>query len=179
MLSRRSALLLLAILLGVAALALPAAWRPPALAGAAGVALGLLAGRREEGGEGQEGGRGVDMPTERGALPQADPPRRRYRLVAWDGDRRVDHELAGRHCVIGRDPGCDLRLQSDRSAPLHARVTLAGDLVMIADLDSGSGTFLGLGGPRLPAHQPTEIQEGDEIWLGPEVRVALRYADAD
>ena len=72
------------------------------------------------------------------------------------------------------DPGCDLQIDGPCIAALHARLTLAGDCVTLADLDSGSGTSLGPGGPRLPAHQPTEIQDGDEIWLGPEVRIALR-----
>jgi hypothetical protein len=154
-----------------------ATWRLPALAGAAGVSLGILAGRREARDDRRETGDGVDAPTERGAA-RAPLPARRYRLVAWDGERRIDHELSERHCVLGHDPGCDLRLYNAWAAPLHARITQAGDIVTITDLDSGSGTFLGLGGPRLPAHQPTEFREGDEIWIGPEVRVALWWADA-
>jgi S-DNA-T family DNA segregation ATPase FtsK/SpoIIIE len=79
--------------------------------------------------------------------------------------------------VIGRDPGCDLQIDDPLVSGLHARVSLAGGQVTLADLDSDSGTSLGLGRPRLPAHQPAEIREGDEFWLGPEVRVALRQAD--
>jgi pSer/pThr/pTyr-binding forkhead associated (FHA) protein len=79
--------------------------------------------------------------------------------------------------VIGRDPGCDFQIDGPSVSALHARLTLAGDRVTLADLDSASGTSLGPGGPQLPAHQPTEIHEGDEIWIGPEVRIALRRTD--
>ncbi len=163
------------------------AWQTPALAASGGIALGLLAGRLAGGGRLTVGRRapspqipapspqpGTDGPTERGArLPDAQH-QPSYRLVVWAGERRLTHELRERQCVIGRDPGCDLQIDGPCIAALHARLTLAGDCVTLADLDSGSGTSLGPGGPRLPAHQPTEIQDGDEIWLGPEVRIALR-----
>jgi hypothetical protein len=168
-----------------------AAWMPPTLAGVGGLALGLLAGRMStaSGRHAARGrtpatrrpppssGPGADGPTERGRrLPNAQL-QPGYRLVVWAGDRRLTHELRERQCVIGRDSGCDLQINGPSVSALHARLTLAGGRVTLADLDSDSGTSLGPGGPRLPAHQPTEIQEGDEIWLGPEVRIALRRAD--
>jgi hypothetical protein len=167
------------------------AWMTPALAGASGLAIGLLTGRMWSGRR-QRGtasralapntrrptpGQAADGPTERGRRLLGAQGQPGYRLVVWAGDRRLTHELRDRQCVIGNDPGCDLQIEGSSVSALHARLTLVGDKVTLADLDSGSGTSLGPGGPRLPAHQPTEIQDGDEIWLGPEVRIALRRAD--
>ncbi|MBX0330377.1 FHA domain-containing protein, partial [Oscillochloris sp. ZM17-4] len=123
-------------------------------------------------------GRGEDAETERGARRRRDAAQPAYRLVAWAGERRITHELRERQCVIGRDPGCDLQIDGPSVSNLHARLTLAGGQITLADLGSAGGTSLGPGGPRLPAHRPTELQDGDEFWIGPEVRVALRRADA-
>ncbi|NNJ12396.1 FHA domain-containing protein [Chloroflexales bacterium ZM16-3] len=165
-------------------------WRLSALAGAGGLSLGMLVGRLGVGGWGlgvggrgrtptpdsrpPTPGRGEEAETERGARRLPEPARPVYRLVAWAGERRITHEMRERQCVIGRDPGCDLQIDGPSVSNLHARLTVADGQITLADLDSGSGTSLGPGGPRLVAHLPTEIRDGDEFWLGPEVRVALR-----
>jgi hypothetical protein len=166
----------------------PLGWQLPALAGAGGLVLGLLVGRlsRRAGGRGEEaGGRrqeagdghGIDGPTERIARRPMRADRATYRLVVWAGERRLIHELRERQCVIGRSPGCDLQIDDPLVSELHARLSLAGDQVTLVDLASRSGTSLGPGGPQLTAHQPTQLQDGDEFWLGPQVRVALRRSD--
>jgi hypothetical protein len=178
------ALSLIALLPVARADGLSGRWGGPALAGAVGLGLGALAMResgagRQEAGCGRQGApHGADGPTERGTRQLDGLPQPSYRLVVWAGERRLAHELRERQCVIGRDPGCDLQIAMPSVAELHARLSLAGGRVTLTDLGSGGGTTLGPGGPRLPAHQPTEIQEGDEIWVGPEVRIALRRAEA-
>jgi hypothetical protein len=178
-------------------IAAPTAPGPASLAGAGlgGVALGLaaaaLAGRLRRrsarSGAAPAAGRAATAPyqrldgspTERGPRLLSGPAAPRYRLIIWDGDRRTGHELRERQCVIGRDPGCDLPIDNRWLSALHARLTISGEQISLTDLDSSNGTTLGSGGPRLAAHQPATLHEGDEIWLGPEVRAVLRRAEGE
>ncbi|NTV62141.1 MAG: FHA domain-containing protein [Oscillochloris sp.] len=165
-------------------------WQLLVLSGLGGLLLGLPTGyavarsRKRAGAPAAQRGvsgytPGADGPTERGARRTNKTSQPRYRLVAWVGQRRISHELHERQCVIGCSPGCDLQIHAPQIADLHARITSANDQVSLVDLDSASGTSLGLGGPRLKAHQPVTLQEGDEFWLGPEVRVALRRSEQE
>lgn len=167
-------------------------WQLPMLAGGAGLALGMLIR-----GWALRAGRwglearclnpqpptpsphpGIDGPTERIARRGTDRAEVSYRLIVYADERRAVHELRGRQCVIGRDPGCDVPVDGPLVSALHARITLGGGRVTLTDLDSAGGTSLTPGGPPLTPHQPAEIRDGDEFWVGPEVRVALRRSGA-
>jgi S-DNA-T family DNA segregation ATPase FtsK/SpoIIIE len=73
---------------------------------------------------------------------------------------------AGEH-VIGRDPRCDIWVDASGVSRRHARIAV-GDEVVIEDLESSNGTFVGgsqLSGPRV-------LRDGDTVELGP---VEMRF----
>lgn len=66
---------------------------------------------------------------------------------------------------IGRDPGCDLVLDSsvdDEASWRHAEIRIAGDDVRIVDLGSTNGTYLNDG-----AVADAALAFGDRIRFGP------------
>jgi DNA-binding winged helix-turn-helix (wHTH) protein len=69
--------------------------------------------------------------------------------------------------LIGRDPGCSVRVDSPRVSRHHARVTVAGAQATLEDLHSKNGTYLE---GRLVEGSPT-LRDGDEIFVGPAVLV--------
>jgi hypothetical protein len=72
--------------------------------------------------------------------------------------------------VIGRDPGCDLRLDVERVSRRHAVITWDGRRALIQDLNSTNGTFVN--GRRLEPNRPVEFGLGDRLELGgPEGRL--------
>jgi hypothetical protein len=72
--------------------------------------------------------------------------------------------------VIGRDPGCDLRLDVERVSRRHAVIAWDGRRALIHDLNSTNGTFVN--GRRLEPNRPVEFGVGDRLELGgPEGRL--------
>lgn len=72
--------------------------------------------------------------------------------------------------VIGREAGCDLRLDVVRVSRRHAIITWDGYRAQIQDLNSTNGTFVN--GQRLDANRPVEFGVGDRLELGgPEGRL--------
>lgn len=69
---------------------------------------------------------------------------------------------------IGRDPSCDIVMQSDRVSSLHAELTLlnSGDM-MLEDKGSRNGTFI-MNQPIKP-NTPVSVRRGD----------AIRFADVE
>jgi ABC-type multidrug transport system ATPase subunit/pSer/pThr/pTyr-binding forkhead associated (FHA) protein len=66
---------------------------------------------------------------------------------------------------LGRDPACDIQLDSPGVSRLHARLLLQADAILLEDLGSSNGTFVN--GVRLrPSRQ---LIPGDEIHLGQSV----------
>lgn len=165
-------------------------WQLPMLAAGAGLALGMLVGRRGAG-VARWGMRrqepiarppaaslhpGIDAPTERRPRPGERRAQGNCQLIVYSAERRTAHELRGRQCLIGRDPGCDIVVDEPQVAALHARVTLGVGEVTVTDLASASGTSLMPGGPALTPHRPATIYDGDEFWIGPEIRVTLHLS---
>jgi serine/threonine protein kinase len=64
--------------------------------------------------------------------------------------------------VIGRDSGCDIRVEASNVSRKHARLTLRYSDWMIEDLDSSNGTWVS--GERI--NQPTLIFPRQEVCLG-------------
>lgn len=81
---------------------------------------------------------------------------------------RLDPALApallfhGAPLVLGRDPACHRSLDFPMISGRHARLTRDGDRVVIEDLGSANGTFVG--GRRISG--PTPVAAGDLIGLG-------------
>ena len=72
--------------------------------------------------------------------------------------------------VIGREAGCDLRLDVVRVSRRHAVITWDGRRAQVQDLNSTNGTFVN--GRRLDANRPVEFEMGDRLELGgPEGRL--------
>ena len=77
--------------------------------------------------------------------------------------------LERREYILGRDPSCDILLDSPGVSRRHARLTQEGDGYVLEDLGSSNGTFVN--DERLAA--PRRLKSGDEVKLGQSV--ALRF----
>lgn len=72
--------------------------------------------------------------------------------------------------LIGRMPGCGLRLKSPEVSRRHCRIRVSGDLVSVADLGSTNGTFVN--GHRI-THE-VRLLPGDRLRVGP-VEFVVHY----
>jgi DNA-binding winged helix-turn-helix (wHTH) protein len=80
----------------------------------------------------------------------------------------------GEH-IAGRDAECSVVVDGDTVSRRHARITVAGGVTTIEDLDSMNGTHVN--GERISA--PTRLAVGDEFALGSEtLRVRRRSSSA-
>jgi DNA-binding NtrC family response regulator len=77
-------------------------------------------------------------------------------------------------CLIGRDEGCDLRLESQDVSPRHARLEKREDGWIIKDLRTTTGTWVN--GFRV---EDSPIREGDWIRCGSEELLFTSGEDAD
>ncbi len=77
----------------------------------------------------------------------------RYTLACVDGlpARVALHEAP---VIIGRIPGCDMVLNNTRVSKRHCRIERMGNSILVTDLGSTNGTYLG--DQRLPANTPIE-----------------------
>lgn len=100
------------------------------------------------------------------------------RAVLLDGRERRSVALEGRHWTIGSDPGCAIVVAGAGVAPLHARLSLAGDGLTITDLESAGGTRLGALGPRLAPGEAAALAEGELVLLGESCRLMVERACA-
>ena len=97
----------------------------------------------------------TDLASDRRTSPEA--PSRFWLTV--DGRNVVIPEGES---VIGRDPRCDVWLDSDGVSRRHARLRHAADQVLLEDLGSTNGTFVG----RTRLTSPRALKDGDVISLG-------------
>ena len=86
----------------------------------------------------------------------------------------------GGRVVIGRGPGCDVRLPDPSVSHRHATVRAVGSEYALVDEKSTNGTFLG--GARLAPNTPRPLKHGDlvrigRVWL--EVRIGQTPATRD
>ncbi len=70
--------------------------------------------------------------------------------------------------VIGRSPGADIVIGDEFVSGRHARLSLAGDQVVLEDLGSTNGTLLN--GTRVT--RPQSLRPGDRIDIG-DVRLSV------
>src|SRR5512146_502312 len=87
-----------------------------------------------------------------------------------DGQSR-DYPLDQPAIIIGRAQGSDLMLEHSSVSRRHARLSIESGQVMLEDLSSANGTFVG--NQRLPADTPSLVVPGQAIRLGD---VEIRYA---
>lgn len=67
--------------------------------------------------------------------------------------------------LLGRGPGCLVRIPSSRVSRRHARILVTGGRATLEDLGSKNGTYHR--GRRLD--RPASLADGDEIGVGPEL----------
>ncbi|NJN14863.1 MAG: FHA domain-containing protein [Oscillochloris sp.] len=115
----------------------------------------------------------TDTPTERhGSIPNlADE---HYSLELWDSNRCTNYPCNGRQWTIGRNQGCDIRIDSPWLSGLHARIAVTAGGLEITDLDSANGTFVGAERRRLIADMPEAIEPGEPIAFGPQLSATIR-----
>src|SRR2546423_13333388 len=101
--------------------------------------------------------------TEAQGAPDAHPSGRLRLFVAGEGRFATHHLPDSGEVTVGRDPGCDLRVDDPSVAPRHAVLTM-GTPVRIADLGSGLPTSVHQR-RVLPGH-PIEVAPGDILHLG-------------
>lgn len=90
-------------------------------------------------------------------------------------DRPASLRVGAGGCTLGRNPGNDLALSDpDRLVSgLHAQIELRPDGVWLTD-KSTNGTFLNHAAERLASSEPTRLQDGDILGIGPyEISVSL------
>jgi DNA-binding winged helix-turn-helix (wHTH) protein len=109
---------------------------------------------------------GVATDTAAVRQPVAEPPSRFWLVV--DGRNVVIPEGES---VIGRDPRCEVWLDSEGVSRRHARLRLlpGTDQVVLEDLGSTNGTLVG----GVPVTSPRPLKDGDVISLG-SATVAFR-----
>ncbi|MFI6359734.1 FHA domain-containing protein [Streptomyces sp. NPDC050743] len=70
--------------------------------------------------------------------------------------------LTGARQVVGRAPGCDLRLEHPHVSGRHAELSRSGAQVLIEDLSSTNGTYVN----GSPVRGPQRLYSGDTISFG-------------
>lgn len=87
----------------------------------------------------------------------------------------TDHEVEGNQCTIGRHPDNNLVLTHSQVSRYHLKIFIVDEKVIVTDLGSSNGTFLGK--KQLPAKQNFELESSNELRLGtdgPALRVKLK-----
>ncbi len=97
---------------------------------------------------------GESEPSGHGFLEIIDGPTTNVRRVAVEGE-----------ITIGRARSCTVRVRDIFTSSRHAKVSLEGDQVILRDLGSRNGTFLG--DARLT--KPIPLQDGDTFSVGDAV----------
>jgi len=102
----------------------------------------------------------MSSPTERLPTPAERPVLRAMITVVRGPDRGAEIEFGTSTVRVGSGPACDLRLADDAVSADHARLVRKGANVLVEDLGSTNGTFVG-------GHQVTKAR----VPLGSVVRV--------
>lgn len=80
--------------------------------------------------------------------------------------RGAEYEVPAKgRVVVGRSPGCDLKLGDNQASRLHFRVETSGRKLRVTDLDSQNGTFVN----DEKITEPAEVGVGDSIRAGKSV----------
>lgn len=74
--------------------------------------------------------------------------------------------------TVGRGKDSDLLIDDPKVSRCHAEFRVSGVKLELVDLNSTNGTFVN--SQRLPAHEPRELQPGDEIRFGNTVYICQR-----
>lgn len=108
--------------------------------------------------------------------PPAGPPRPGEPcLVFVEGDAALGLRVPlGDEVVLGREPGCTVRLPADDVSRRHARIAADGDGHLVEDLRSRNGTWVN--GRAVTRHR---LRAGDRIRVGAFVARYVAAGDAE
>ena len=90
--------------------------------------------------------------------------------VRWPNGSVSDFDIAKDCATLGRAPDSDVFLPSEQASRHHASVYRKGDKVIIEDMDSANGTYVGPERIKLP----TEITPAEPVKLG-DVYIRVKY----
>lgn len=88
-----------------------------------------------------------------------------------DSDRTRRIELHQDYMVVGRTPGCDVRLEDPHVSRAHAALQRRGNTVYVEDLGSSGGTFI----DGTAVTEPRELRPGHVVTFA---TVAARFEPA-
>ncbi len=95
----------------------------------------------------------------------------RFRLVGSVGSTALDFALPEGETTVGRVPDNGIVIDAPEVSRHHARLTVTGARIAIADLGSTNGTYVN--GERITS---TDLVAGDQIRFGSSVRLELMAA---
>jgi len=87
-------------------------------------------------------------------------------LVLSLGDQTTEYPLKGERLTIGRDPGCDIVIDTEMASRRHAQVERRGRAFLLRDAGSSNGTVVNR--RKISQHV---LQDGDLVQLGEAVLV--------
>ena len=97
-------------------------------------------------------------------------------LVVVSGPKLGEIVVINKSIVVGRDAKAALCLAEDEGiSRMHARIDLDGEQVVLTDLGSANGTFIG--NERMSSNSSQPLREGDRIRIGQTT--ILKYARYD
>ncbi len=88
----------------------------------------------------------------------------RLTVTTAEGVSSAEYKFDQKRVVIGRGAGADVRLPHRTVSQNHALVEMADDGLLISDLGSTNGTFIG--GNRLLPHRPHRMDSGSHVLVG-------------
>lgn len=95
-------------------------------------------------------------------------------FIAISGPDAGARFVVERTGTLGRDAGCQVRIQDTRVSGRHALVRKEGSGFVYLDLEATNGSYLLTGGRRELLRGPHRLRDNDEIQVGQTV---LRYLE--
>jgi len=89
----------------------------------------------------------------------------RHLVLRRDGNELMTSTVVGERYAIGRHADNALPLPDDTTSEFHAEIRIEAGRAVLTDLDSASGTVVGVN--RLVPGQPHLLNDGDVIRIGP------------
>jgi phage tail-like protein len=99
-----------------------------------------------------------------------------YLVVEFQGDVVRTIPLTFDVLTVGRSPDSDLSLQHPGVSRRHAELSLGPSGLLVTDLESANGSYVD--GVRILPHEPTRVDAGQILQLGPFF-FAIRRSPAD
>ncbi|MFT4187739.1 MAG: FHA domain-containing protein [Aeromicrobium sp.] len=119
--------------------------------------------------------RGKSTRVDMDFLEEETPATRRFQL-RWEGSDQphFDVPVDGREVTVGRASTADWAVDSPLVSGRHLRVRIdEGGTPVIVDNKSTNGTTVN--GVRIGSGEPRTVADGDQIGLGPDVRLRVRW----